>query len=162
MSSWSLLALSSGVVMTVWYFAAKSADVLKTMVEMDPTRDALAVRAWDELSTRAILKKADPDLKTYFLKQQEFLHAVRDFQDLKEIPRTPPMLDVLVRLRASPFFSDTLRPEYDVLWVLLTQRQDSIGCARFAQLYPKAKCEGEMTVREAVEALERKLASVGV
>lgn len=88
-------------------------------------KDAIEIEAWDKLSTRAILKSADKDLKSYFLKEQEYTLIVRDFQAIKEETRpgnTTGMTQVLNRLRFSPFFDNKYRSEYEALWIILSAR----------------------------------------
>lgn len=89
-------------------------------------RESSAAKSWDTLSNRAILKKADADLKTYFLKEQEYELIVREFQTVKDEvidkKNYVAMVQILNRLRGSPFFDEKYRPEYDALWVMLTHR----------------------------------------
>lgn len=154
---------------------------------MEVTTDVIAVDAWDKLSTRAILKHADKDLKTYFMKEHEYGMIVRDFQAVKselvkDFKETTPesaslthivgLQQVLNRLRGSPFFKDEYHPEYDALWVMLTGRQIKTSCGELIEEFPKFKthlkatfktCEddenGEITIIDAVTALERKLSN---
>ena len=43
---------------------------------------AIHAQEWSKLITKNVLKQADPDLKTYLLKEQEYALIVRDFQSL--------------------------------------------------------------------------------
>ena len=51
------------------------ADAAVEIKKIDVEKEAHAARAWDKLSTRAILKKADPGLERYFEKQEEYHQA---------------------------------------------------------------------------------------
>jgi hypothetical protein len=156
-------------------------------LEYDPNREHDTHKAWAKLTTREILKKADPELKTYFLKEQEYALIVREFQSLKDATIAnndyTAMILVMNRLRASPFFDEVYRPEYDTLWLMLTQKgkKDGIKCAQLYKIYPEFKndfykiyepCEndstwsklvlggggeGNVSILHAIEALERKL-----
>jgi len=62
----------------------QSADnELELKKKLELRKIAIEAEEWNKLSTRAILKVADPDLKSYYLKQQEYALIVRDFQALK-------------------------------------------------------------------------------
>lgn len=130
---------------------------------MEVTGDAIAADAWDKLSTKAILKHADKDLKTYFMKKQEYTMIARDFQavkgefvkDFKATTPEPALLthivglqQVLNRLRGSPFFEDEYRPEYDALWVMLTGRQAKTSCGELIGEFPKFKTYFEATFKK--------------
>ena len=148
---------------------------LASMLEAWPKRNAIAAKGWDKLSTRAILKSMDPDLKTYFLKEQEYLSIVHEFEMLKESTiktgNYTAMSLVMHRLRQSPFFNEDYRPEYAALWLILTQSdsKDGMGCSQLFEAYPDFRskfrtaytgcrsAEKRVSVREAIEALERKL-----
>lgn len=122
-------------------------DVL-ALRKLELQKNAVEAEAWDKLSTRAILKRADKDLKTYFLKEQEYALIVRDYQAIKQetsSKNTVGMTQVLNRLRGSPFFDNNYRPEYDALWAILTNpdkpandqvKESSITCSRLFSVFP--------------------------
>ena len=116
----------------------------ETMQKNEFTKKAIQAKAWDELPTRAILKVADKDLKTYFLKEQEYALIVRDFQAYRNQveSNTTAVKQVLNRLRSSPFFDDAYRPEYDALWALVTtNKPEKITCQKLCQLFPEEAFE---------------------
>lgn len=128
---------------------------------------AKAAQAWGELPTRTILRSAEPDLKSYFLKEQEYLHTIRDIDTLQEPSALP---SALHRLRTSPFFNEAYRLEYNVPWEAVGVREgDGVRCDRLRELYPQSagripqtylSCKregGTVSTAEALEALRRGL-----
>ena len=162
---------------------ANDAKELKLLELQKRAKDA---EAWDHLSTRAILKAADPDLKAYFLKEREYALIVRDFQAITPettVKNTIAMVQILNRLRGSPFFDDKYRPEYEALWVTLTSepvkselkdspKELSVPCEELFKLFPEYagqfkvaykscgdlnKVLGDVGLQDAIRALEVKL-----
>lgn len=98
------------------------------------SRDAIAAQAWDELPIRAILKVADPDLRTYFLHEQLYLQAIRDFQEAKPEQRQR----ALTQLRRSPLFPETSRAFYDLAWYAGSRDvEESIPCGELTRVFPQ-------------------------
>lgn len=115
--------------------------------QMELTANSIRVDAWDKLSTRAILKSADTDLKTYFLKEQEHAMIVRDFyaakEELKEssMENTVALQQVLYRLHGSPFFNKDYMPEYNALWAMLSTKKNEVKCKDLIKAYPDQNFE---------------------
>lgn len=84
------------------------ADAAVEIKKIDVEKEAHAARAWDKLSTRAILKKADPGLERYFEKQEEYHQAKSQLRrvgdrGINTWADCVAMVELVSRMRRSPF-----------------------------------------------------------
>lgn len=120
-----------------------------------------------DLPVKTILKQKEKDLTTYFLEELKHNMAIRDFMDLKKSNvNGTVILNNLQRLRLSPFFKESYRPEYDVMYVMATKNLEYISCEQIKKIlkvdpviaFHKCSDINEVIkIPEAMEALEKKL-----
>ena len=108
------------------------ADAAVELKKIDVEKEAHAARAWDKLSTRAILKKADPGLERYFEKQEEYreaksdLRAVGDRGGINTLVDCVAMVKLVNGIRLSPFF-DTQEERDSLLRMVERVKRQGVG-----------------------------------
>ena len=105
-------------------------------------------------------------MKTYFLKEQEYAIIESPFT------HSAGLQQVLNRLRGSPFFDNTHRPEYDALSVMVSMKKkelkcEELKCEELIKTFPMqdfksafSQCWDDkqfVEIEEAADGLERKL-----
>jgi len=139
--------------------------------------DAAAVKHWDELPEKAILKYAN--FSEYQRKRQEYVYLLLELNNKKDVASRKEyydhMKETLRSIRSSPFFVPST--EFDVLWHMVSTTNPKYSynpelervpktletCEMLRRLFPETKdgiCKDAndvVTIRMAYEAFEKKM-----
>lgn len=107
------------------------ADAAVELKKIDVEKEAHAARAWDKLSARAILKKADPGLEQYFKKQEEYREAKSDLRNkgdrgINTLADCVALVKLVNGIRLSPFF-DTQEERDSLLRIVERVKRQGVG-----------------------------------